>query len=61
MKSDKYESFFKVPYLMGPNSLRLLDELLEEYPLQFTDENLVLDLGCGSGVTSLFLANETGA
>ena len=46
---------------MGPNSLRLLDELLDEYPLQYTSKNLVLDLGCGSGITSLFIANETGA
>ncbi len=38
-----------------------LDEILEEYPLHYTPDNLVLDLGCGMGVTSLFIANETGA
>lgn len=61
MRSDNYKEFFKVPFLMGPNSLRLIDELLEEYPLQYTTDQLVLDLGCGSGVTSLFIANEVGA
>lgn len=61
MRSDNYRKYFEVPFLMGPNSLRLLDELLEEYPLEYTSDNLVLDLGCGSGVTSLFIANETGA
>lgn len=61
MRSEKYRKYFEVPFLMGPNSLRLLDELLDEYPLQYTSKNLVLDLGCGSGITSLFIANETGA
>lgn len=61
MQSDNYRTYFKRPFMMGPNCLRLLDELLEEYPLQYTSDNLVLDLGCGSGVTSLFIANETGA
>ena len=61
MKSDNYKKYFEVPLMMGPNCLRLLDELLEEYPLQYTPDNLVLDLGCGSGITSLFIAKETGA
>ncbi len=61
MRSDTYRKYFKVPFMMGPNCLRLLDKLLEEYPLQYTSDNLVLDLGCGSGVTSLFIAKETGA
>lgn len=61
MRSDSYRKYFKVPLMMGPNCLRLLDELLEEYPLQYTPDNLVLDLGCGSGITSLFIAKETGA
>ena len=61
MRCENYRKFFEVPYMMGPNCLRLLDELLKEYPLQYTPDNLILDLGCGSGLTSLFLANETGA
>lgn len=61
MRSEKYRDYFKSPFMMGPNSLRLLDEILGEYPLHYTSDNLVLDLGCGSGVTSLFIAKETGA
>ena len=61
MRSDSYREFFKAEYMMGPNCLRLLDEILECYPLQYTAENKALDLGCGTGVTSLFIARETGA
>ncbi|MBO5252864.1 MAG: methyltransferase domain-containing protein [Clostridia bacterium] len=61
MRIDAYKEFFKAEYMMGPNCLRLLDELLSTYPLQFTAENRILDLGCGKGVTSLFTAKETGA
>lgn len=60
-RGDRYREYFDTPYLMGPNSIRLLDEVLEEYPLVFSKDQQVLDLGCGSGLTSLFIANETGA
>lgn len=59
--SDKYTEFFNKEFLMGPNSLRLLDELLMKSPVSMSRDNTVLDLGCGKGLTSLFLANETGA
>lgn len=61
MRSDLYKEYFTAGNLMGPNSLRLLDELLTEYPLRFTADNRVLDLGCGTGITSLFTAKETDA
>ena len=61
MRSDAYRKFFTASLLMGPNSLRILDSLLEKYPLRLSPDNLVLDLGCGCGITSLFAARETGA
>jgi cyclopropane fatty-acyl-phospholipid synthase-like methyltransferase len=42
--------------IMGPNPAKLLEQLLERYPLQAGDT--VLDLGCGQGVTSIMLAKE---
>ena len=60
MRTNKYKEFFTKDYLMGPNSIRLLDELLEKAP-ETIHGGRVLDLGCGMGVTSLFLARETAA
>ncbi len=53
---ENYREFFTKKYLMGPNSLRLLDEMLAKYPLK--EGSRVMDLGCGMGITSLFLAKE---
>lgn len=61
MKSDHYRKFFTAENLMGPNSIRLLDELLTVCPPAFTRTDKVLDLGCGTGLTSLFITRETGA
>ena len=61
MRSDAYREFFVASLLMGPNSLRILDSMLEKHPLHFAPNDLVLDLGCGCGITSLFTARETGA
>ena len=47
--------------LMGPNSLRILEELLAKYPLAVSPDGAVFDLGCGKGLTSFALAKETGA
>ncbi len=55
-KADKYKELFNKEYLMGPNSVRILEEMLEKYPLE--KGMRVLDLGCGKGLTSLFLAKE---
>ena len=58
-KADKYKELFTDAFLMGPNSVRLLAEMLEKCPI---DEGLrILDLGCGKGLTSLFMAKETKA
>lgn len=47
--------------MMGPNSVRILAELFDSYPLQLVPDDVILDLGCGTGLTSLILAKETGA
>lgn len=61
MNIANYKEYMTADVLMGPNSARILEELLAKYPLQRNSENKVLDLGCGKGLTSLVLARETGA
>ena len=60
-KSEQYKEYFTNDYMMGPNSVRIIEELLAKYPLQLNSESRLLDLGCGAGLTSYFLANETNA
>ena len=58
-RSDKYKELFNEQFLMGPNSIRLLDEMMERCPLE---KGLrILDLGCGKGLTSLFMVKELNA
>ena len=57
---EKYRQYFTKEYLMGPNSFRLLDELVRRAPFDVC-WNRTLDLGCGMALTSAFLANETPA
>lgn len=59
MKLNKYMQFMTKEFMMGPNCVRLADELSEKYPEGLKGN--VLDLGCGCGLTSLYLARETGA
>ena len=57
---EKYKPYFTKEYLMGPNSFRLLDELIRKRPEGVCFDR-TLDLGCGYALTSLFIANETDA
>lgn len=58
-KSDSYKELFNKEFLMGPNSMRLLEEMLDKYPIE--DGLRIMDLGCGRGLTSLYLAKEAKA
>ncbi|MBE5801706.1 MAG: methyltransferase domain-containing protein [Clostridiales bacterium] len=61
MHFSDYARYISAETLMGPNSVRILEELFRKYPLQLAAEDQVLDLGCGTGLTSLVIAKETGA
>lgn len=56
--ADRLEPSFIKENIMGPNPAKLLEQLLERYPL--ISGQTVLDLGCGRGVTSAMLAREYG-
>ena len=56
MKTEKFDENFLAENMMGPNSLRIIEELLE--PIKLKKDMTILDLGCGRGLTSIFLAKE---
>ena len=43
---EKYKKYFTKEYLMGPNSFRLLDELIRRCPEDVRFDR-TLELGCG--------------
>ena len=57
-KSNNYDSEFIKSNMMGPNSIMILENMLADKEL--TSNMRVLDLGCGKGLTSVFLAKEYG-
>lgn len=57
-KSTQYDEQLVNENLMGPNSLKMLEELTCGMDLH--PGMRVLDLGCGKGLTSIFLAKEFG-
>jgi len=57
-KSAKYDPNWVAENWMGPHPLWLLEELCENLDLQ--PGMKVLDMGCGKGLTSVFLAKEYG-
>ena len=59
MNISNYNTYISSETMMGPNSIRILAELVDKYPLQFVPDDIILDLGCGTGLTSLVIAKET--
>jgi len=57
-RSQKYCSPEFMQLIMGPNPIKLEEELLENNHI--LPGSVVCDLGCGRGLTSVFLANEYG-
>ena len=57
-RSSKYSQEGFLSMMTGPNPLKLTEELLEGNLIR--EGGTVCDLGCGSGLTSLFLAREYG-
>jgi cyclopropane fatty-acyl-phospholipid synthase-like methyltransferase len=56
IKSSNYDTAFLKENMMGPNSIKIFEELSES--LEFEKGMRVLDLGCGKGLTSIFLAEK---
>jgi 16S rRNA A1518/A1519 N6-dimethyltransferase RsmA/KsgA/DIM1 with predicted DNA glycosylase/AP lyase activity len=61
MKFGKHTEFTEDFYrenMMGPSSVRILDELCAR--LELSQDMRILDLGCGTGLTSICLAKKDG-
>jgi cyclopropane fatty-acyl-phospholipid synthase-like methyltransferase len=57
-RAEKYEQKFIEENWMGPNPLQLVEELCTN--MKLSSGMKVLDMGCGKGLTSIFLAKEFG-
>lgn len=57
-KALGYSGEFIRENIMGPNPLKLLEEIMTLHPIQ--EGMTVLDLGCGRGVTSVSLVQDYG-
>lgn len=57
-RTEKYDKNWVSENWMGPNPLWLLEELCDH--LELKPGMKVLDMGCGKGITSVFLAKEFG-
>ena len=57
-RSQKYNTPSLMAKIMGPNPIKLEEELLAD--CRFPQDAVVCDLGSGQGLTSVFLAKEYG-
>jgi len=58
-RTKKYDKSFVPSSMMGPNAILLLDEITQQ--IEIKKGIRILDLGCGMGLTSVFLAKEYNA
>ena len=58
IKSEKYNTPALQAKIMGPNPIKLEEELLLKH--RIPTGSVVCDLGSGQGLTSVFLAKEYG-
>jgi cyclopropane fatty-acyl-phospholipid synthase-like methyltransferase len=56
--NHEFDDAFVHENMMGPNSIRIIEEMTRTMELE--EGMRVLDLGCGKGLTSIFLAKEFG-
>ncbi len=57
-RTEKYHMDFQHTKMMGPNSMRITEELL--YNLELRPTMTALDIGCGLSLSSLLVAKEYG-
>ena len=58
LKTNRFDKKLVRSMIMGPNTLKLCEELLEGEAVE--PGSVVLDLGSGSGISSAMLAREYG-
>lgn len=58
IRGHEFDDDFMRENMMGPNSMRIIEEITRNMDLK--EGMRVLDLGCGKGLTSIFLAMEYG-
>jgi cyclopropane fatty-acyl-phospholipid synthase-like methyltransferase len=52
----EFDDVFMSDNMMGPNSMRIVDEMVND--LDIREGMRIMDLGCGKGLTSIYLARK---
>ncbi|MGM3192072.1 SAM-dependent methyltransferase [Dickeya dadantii subsp. dieffenbachiae] len=54
--TDGYDNAFLLDTMMGPNAMRITEEMATMLPI--SPGMRILDLGCGKGISSILLAKK---